>query len=162
MADFPPQPNTKQPNPAELSCLTAFSRLDRLSLAVRDRIIPNDPATAQVWSVFMTATEGWRRCVRFLEVILFRYERGARVHREAQGEEPVEAIQLDIMSFYLFAKMLLDQAAEWIGFCFDHRWKNRRLTQLPPGSSIASSEQISSRCNRPTSMIVSRTCVSRS
>jgi len=66
-----------QPDPAELARLLVFSRLDQLALAVRDHLlIPNDAATTRVWSVFMTATNGWRRCVRFLTIIAGGMRRG--------------------------------------------------------------------------------------
>ena len=65
-----------QPDPSELPRLLVFSRLDQLALAVRDHLIPNDAATTRVWSVFMTATNGWRRCVRFLTIIAGGMRRG--------------------------------------------------------------------------------------
>jgi len=119
------QSNQEQPDPAELARLLVFSRLDQLTLAVRDRLIPNDAATVRVWSVFMTSTNGWRRCFRFLKLILAHYKARAPLNRTAPWEVSTEEVQLDIMSFYLFAKILLDQAAEWVGFCFDYRWKKK-------------------------------------
>jgi hypothetical protein len=114
-----------QPDPSELPRLLVFSRLDQLALAVRDHLIPNDAATTRVWSVFMTATNGGRRCVRFLTIIAGRYEARAPLNRTTPWEVSTEEVQLDIMSFYLFAKILLDQAGEWIGFCFNYERKKR-------------------------------------
>jgi hypothetical protein len=130
-----------QPDPSELPRLLVFSRLDQLALAVRDHLIPNDAATTRVWSVFMTATNGGRRCVRFLTIIAGRYEARAPLNRTTPWEVSTEEVQLDIMSFYLFAKILLDQAGEWIGSVSTTNGRNgaaRPIRSLPSNSTTSS------------------------